>query len=203
MSKSLLPVLLIGLGILLPAHAAEPDRLQMDAYTATIQADEARDAEAWGVAAAAYQDALTAYRRLAAEHPDWQPGVVAHRTQYCETELARLSARGALPAPTASSRPAEPDAAIEHVRIQALNRESDYLQQRVDEMDTELEHSRQDSEAQTGRFDALTRENQSLRESLREARHKLDTVDFDKQSFRDLQAHAARLKSQLDRKSVV
>ena len=197
MSKSLLPAFLIGLGFLLPAQAAEPDRLQMDAYTATIQADEARDAEDWGVAVSAYQDALIAYRRLAAEHQDWQPGVVAHRIQYCETELDRLEGRSALPVPTASSRRAGPESTVEHVRIQALNRESDYQQQRINELDAELEQSRQDSFTQTERLDALTRENQSLRESLREARNKLDAVDFDKDSYRDLQAHAGRLKSQL------
>jgi len=55
-----------------------------------IKGDDARDGGRVGEATRAYREALSAYMRLAAKYPDWQPGVMKFRINYCNNQLEAL-----------------------------------------------------------------------------------------------------------------
>ncbi len=108
--------------------AAEPDPAPAvrfaAAYESLTTADFLAQKELFGEAADLYTEALNRLTRLAADHPDWQPDVVAYRIRYCRQALAALTARtrsdaaapGGAPAATsvppdtaASAPPADPE----------------------------------------------------------------------------------------------
>ncbi|OQA24518.1 MAG: Tetratricopeptide repeat protein [Verrucomicrobia bacterium ADurb.Bin345] len=146
-----------------------------DAYLALVRGDEARDGRDWQGAAAAYEEALTRYRRIAEAHPDWESDIVQYRILYCETQLDAI--RGQLKLPTkGGDRGAvgDEDAAVDGGATAADAAQVGALEE--------------DDEITQNRYLAVLQENEYLRrrmaELMDESEQEVGTAEESEDSFR-------------------
>ncbi|MDI6775583.1 MAG: tetratricopeptide repeat protein [Verrucomicrobiota bacterium] len=81
------------------------------AYGFLLKADEARGKDQWAEAARFYKDALSAYRKLAEEFPEWQPGIGRFRISYCENQAREMLKKTGGPLPANEPAPGDSDPA--------------------------------------------------------------------------------------------
>lgn len=167
--------LLIGtLGVSLSVRA-EPEetpvmRESSDAYVTLVQADQARDQQDWRNALASYRDAMDRYRRVAETYPDYEPDIVQYRMTYCANQIEAITRKtGRSEEEWKSSSETEPapkegDPEGYRERYFALLRESQYLRQRLGE----LEAAAQGTEGMdvTNQVRLLTEENRKLLDEM-------------------------------------
>lgn len=165
---------LAGLGVTVRAQLAETPaaRESSDAYVALVQADQARDQQGWDAALAGYRDAMERYRRLTQAYPDYEPDIVQYRIAYCGNQIEAIRRRtGAAPAeplaePVLSPAAAEEGAETEESyreRYFALLRESQYIRQRLGELEASTQEA---GSAVTNDVVRLLEENQELKDEL-------------------------------------
>jgi tetratricopeptide (TPR) repeat protein len=84
--------------------ASEPADLFRNAYAWVEAGDSFLGQSLADEAFESYLDALSGYERLAREHPQWNPDVVAFRIQYCRRQLERILSGRTEPLPEKPAR---------------------------------------------------------------------------------------------------
>ncbi|MFH0909845.1 MAG: hypothetical protein V1929_13880 [bacterium] len=124
------------------AIPSDPDQVQLDAYTAVVHGDQARDRGDWKNAVRSYRDAATFYKRLAADAPQWHPDIVQYRLTYCANEIAAIAGRsGRTEAELLAAPDADVPASTNEIarRVNELSSQNDALRAELDRLNQEIQ----------------------------------------------------------------
>lgn len=201
-----------------------PDQAQVDAYTAVIHGDQARDRGDGKKAVRYYRDAESFYKSLSVDYPQWHPDIVRYRLTYCENEIASIVSKSGLaeaeflavpdveePASTNEVDPRVDKLVSENEALRAevarlnvaLRDEVAGLQSRLAGMSNQLSRS---SPGNQERVEALKTENTKLAAELEKAKKHAgalrETVDLQEKELEKIDEYRARadaLKVEKDR----
>jgi Flp pilus assembly protein TadD/uncharacterized coiled-coil DUF342 family protein len=208
----------------LPAQSDDPSETFLKAYMTSQQGEKLEHENQFKAALAKYRFAGTLLEQLRKAHPDWQPAIVEYRGRKVSESILRVQDKGstqenvsasaendaaapqasqppvqvakeaAVPPPPAPAAKPAPSSTPNEVAIEQATRK---LRERVDQLEAELQKSR-------NQMSAAENEKQSLNSRLDDTKSKLDKAqgDFDKaktaeKQVRDqlTQAHASLKKT--------
>ncbi|MCO5044455.1 MAG: hypothetical protein J5I99_00490 [Verrucomicrobia bacterium] len=143
--KNLFFILALFLGIAISSASAQQGLEEniAEAYKVSIQADLARDREAFADAQRLYGEAADLYSAIAQKDPNWQASVIQHRIAYCRSQLEAVKGRtGSGPSADALAATADVALAEAQQRIAQLSVENEALReenQKIKETQVSLE----------------------------------------------------------------
>lgn len=176
---------------------------QTQAYIALINADEARDAERLREAREHYAEALTLYRQIQKQAPDWNAEIINYRIASCVNEIESIQRTLRPPAASPSaSGTAGSGRGVDYYqsKYRSLAKENQYLRSQIEKMDEELEAAEDAGELRI-ELNRLRLENaqlksgqasaeDALQKDLQEARNQVSTLrqalDAQKQELAEL-----------------
>jgi len=183
----------------LPAQSDDPSETFLKAYMTSQQGEKLEHENQFKAALAKYRFAGTLLEQLRKAHPDWQPAIVEYRGRKVSESILRVQDKGstqenvsasaendaaaphdsqppvqvakeapAPPPPAPAAKPA-PSSTPNEVAIEQATRK---LRDRVDQLEAELQKSR-------NQMSAAENEKQSLNSRLDETKSKLDKAQGD------------------------
>jgi Flp pilus assembly protein TadD/uncharacterized coiled-coil DUF342 family protein len=183
----------------LPAQSDDPSETFLKAYMTSQQGEKLEHENQFKAALAKYRFAGTLLEQLRKAHPDWQPAIVEYRGRKVSESILRVQDKGstqenvsasaendatapqdsqppvqvakeapAPPPPAPAAKPA-PSSTPNEVAIEQATRK---LRDRVDQLEAELQKSR-------NQMSAAENEKQSLNSRLGDTKSKLDTAQGD------------------------
>jgi hypothetical protein len=209
----LLTAVIIAHTGIVPAAEAEDsaESMQMAAYLQMLRADEAME-NGDGAAAESYREAQARYQALREAFPDWKSEMIAYRIQYCSDALE--SAAQVPPTAAAGLPPTDPSPAggppdeslpvgiesqsLPDQTIQALQKENNYLQLRLMELEDEITGAQEVPATHSEEISRLRLENAEYEAATKSLQLKLDDSRIERSTHRGLEQENAELRARLE-----
>ncbi len=171
------------------AMLTDPAQIMNEAYIQLVQGDQSLEAGRLDEAFAFYEQAREHYERLAREFPGFEPRIIQYRKTYCDNQITGIRRQQAMPAagdlpPLEARAPARslPEPAVAPLEPPApaasgRSVEIDYLNSRIDSLETELA----ELDGLQEEVDRLIEANRALQQQLDQAHRQLAERDSGEQ----------------------